>query len=59
MEGTGREAVTQVFTGPLQLGTAAKASCPRYQRRAGLRFSRSCNPASTAGLFFDKQDASI
>lgn len=44
---------------PLQLGTAAKASCPRYQQRAGLRFSRSYSPASTAGLFFDKQDASI
>lgn len=36
-------------------------SCPpaRYQRRAGLWFSRSRNPALTAGLFFDKQDASI
>ncbi|EAX09772.1 hCG2040320, partial [Homo sapiens] len=31
----------------------------RYQRRAGLWFSRSRNPALTAGLFFDKQDASI
>lgn len=36
-------------------------SCPPacYQRRAGLWFSRSRNPALTAGLFFDKQDASI
>lgn len=59
MAETGREAVTQAFAGPLQLGTAAEASCPRYQWRAGLRFSRSCNLASTAGLFFDKQDASI
>lgn len=40
-------------------GTSAKAACPRYQWRAGLWFSRSRNPALTAGLFFDKQDASI
>lgn len=58
---TGKEAVARALVrGALQRRNFCK-SCPPacYQRRAGLWFCRSRNPALTAGLFFDKQDASI
>jgi hypothetical protein len=51
--------VTERARQKARAGTAAGAAWPGYQRRAGLRFSRSCNPALTAAFFFHKQDASI
>lgn len=58
---TGKEAVERALgLGALQRRNFCKSCLPaRYQPRAGLWFSRSRNPALTAGLFFDKQDASI